>query len=97
MKITAVSLWRPQRFNPTFNQSNLLVTIDTDEGLTGIGEGGSPDLLRQCAGALIGEDPSRIHHLWQVMYRGWFYPAGREKLHAASAIRLHRTTPTWLS
>jgi galactonate dehydratase len=35
---------------------------------------------------LIGEDPSRIDHLWQLMYRGWFYPPGREKLHALGAL-----------
>src|SRR5262249_22358286 len=30
--------------------------------------------------------PSRIDHLWQLMYRGYFYPAGREKLHALGAL-----------
>jgi L-alanine-DL-glutamate epimerase-like enolase superfamily enzyme len=66
----------------------MLVTIETDAGLTGIGEGGSRDTLEQCAGMLIGEDPERIQHLWQMMYRGWFYPAGREKLHALGALDL---------
>jgi L-alanine-DL-glutamate epimerase-like enolase superfamily enzyme len=37
---------------------------------------------------LIGEDPSRIDRLWQLMYRGLFYPAGREKLHALGALDL---------
>jgi L-alanine-DL-glutamate epimerase-like enolase superfamily enzyme len=37
---------------------------------------------------LIGEDPRRIQHLWQLMYRGFFYPAGREKLHALGALDL---------
>lgn len=88
MKITRVRAYRPTKFNPTLNQSNLLVTIETDAGLTGIGDGGSRDLLEQCAGALIGEDPARIQHLWQTLYRGWFYPAGREKLHALGALDL---------
>jgi galactonate dehydratase len=88
MKITHIRIYRPRRLNPTFNQSDMVVTIETDSGLTGIGEGGTPDTLAQCAGMLIGEDPARIQHLWQVMYRGWFYPAGREKLHALGALDL---------
>ena len=88
MKITRVRCYRPRKLNPTFNQSDMVVTVETDEGITGIGEGGSPDTLIQCAGMLIGEDPRRIQHLWQLMYRGFFYPAGREKIHALGALDL---------
>jgi L-alanine-DL-glutamate epimerase-like enolase superfamily enzyme len=88
MKITRICLYRPQQPNLTFNQSDMLVTVETDSGLTGIGEGGTPDTLTQCATMLIGEDPARIQHHWQRMYRGWFYPAGREKLHALGALDL---------
>jgi L-alanine-DL-glutamate epimerase-like enolase superfamily enzyme len=88
MKITCIRIYRPIIFNPHFNQSDWIVTVETDAGLTGIGEGGTHDTLAQCAAALIGEDAERIQHLWQVMYRGWFYPAGREKLHALGAIDL---------
>ena len=86
MKITRVRVYRPPRLNPTFNQSNLIVTVETDAGITGIGEGGSRDMLEQCAAMLIGQDPARIEPLWQFMYRGWFYPPGREKLHALGAL-----------
>ena len=88
MKITRIRAYQPRRPNVTFNQSDLLVTVETDSGLIGVGEGGSPDMLRQCAGVLIGEDPARIQHLWQTLYRGYFYPAGREKLHALGALDL---------
>jgi len=88
MKITRISCYRPQVANPTFNQSDIAVMVETDEGITGIGEGGAVDTLVQCAGMLIGEDPLRIQHLWQLMYRGYFYPAGREKLHALGALDL---------
>lgn len=88
MKITRIRAFQPKRPNPTFNQSDLLVTVETDAGLMGVGEGGSPDMLRQCAAVLIGEDPARIQHLWQLLYRGYFYPAGREKLHALGALDL---------
>src|SRR3954469_18937206 len=86
LKIRRVRFYQPQRANPTFNQSNRIVTVETDAGITGIGEGGSKDMMEQCAPMLIGEDPSRIDHLWQFMYRGWFYPPGREKLHALGAL-----------
>jgi galactonate dehydratase len=88
MKITCIRIYRPKKPNPHFNQSDWIVTVETDVGLTGIGEGGTHDTLAQCAAALIGEEADRIQHLWQVMYRGWFYPAGREKLHALGAIDL---------
>jgi galactonate dehydratase len=88
MKITRIRAYKAPRPNPTFNQSDLLVTVETDAGLTGIGEGGSPDTVRQCAEVLIGEDPACIQHLWQLLYRGYFYPAGREKLHALGALDL---------
>lgn len=88
MKITRICVYKPKRLNPTFNQSDMVVTVETDSGLVGIGEGGSRDMLEQCGAMLIGEDPGRIQHLWQVMYRGYFYPAGREKLHALGALDL---------
>ncbi len=69
-----------------FNQSTNLVVIETDAGLTGLGEGGAKDTIEQCAAALIGKDPFRIEDNWQVLFRGYFYPAGREKLHAIGAL-----------
>src|SRR5471032_873406 len=77
---------RPNVHQPTFNQSSNIVTIETESGLMGIGEGGEPSTMEQCAGLLIGEDPFRIQHLWQVMERGYFYPAGREKTHSLGAL-----------
>lgn len=88
MKIVRVRIYQPPDLNPHFLQSNMIVTVETDEGLIGIGEGGSRDTLTQCAAMLIGEDPARIQHLWQMMYRGYFYPPGREKLHALGALDL---------
>jgi L-alanine-DL-glutamate epimerase-like enolase superfamily enzyme len=37
---------------------------------------------------LIGESPFSIEHLWQNLYRGMFYPPGREKLHALGALEM---------
>jgi L-alanine-DL-glutamate epimerase-like enolase superfamily enzyme len=88
MKITRVRFYHNPSSHPHFNQSYHIVTVETDQGITGIGEGGSRDLISQCAAMLIGEDPFRTDHLWQMMFRGYFYPAGREKLDALGAIDL---------
>lgn len=77
---------RPNVHQPLFNQSTFVVVIETDQGLTGVGEGGVPDIMEQCAGQLIGEDPFRTEKLWQLMFRGYFYPAGREKTHTIGAL-----------
>ncbi|MBM3734920.1 MAG: mandelate racemase/muconate lactonizing enzyme family protein [Acidobacteria bacterium] len=87
-KITRVKIYRPPNLNELFNQSNMVVTVETDIGVTGIGEGGAKDTLEQCAGTLIGQNPFRIEALWQEMYIAWFYPPGREKIHALGALDL---------
>src|SRR5260370_17990660 len=69
MKITRIRAYAAPQPNPIFNQSNTVVSIETDAGLTGIGEGGSHDTIEQCAVRLIGQHPSRSAHLSQVMYR----------------------------
>jgi L-alanine-DL-glutamate epimerase-like enolase superfamily enzyme len=88
MKITRVRVFAPPHRNPLFNQSDLVVTVETDGGITGIGEGGSKDMLEQCAGRLIGQDPQHIERLWQDMSRAFFYPPGREKEDALGALDL---------
>jgi L-alanine-DL-glutamate epimerase-like enolase superfamily enzyme len=88
MKITRVRAYLPPNPNPLFNQSDAVVTIETDAGITGIGEGGSHDTLAQSAGRLIGRDPQHIEQLWQDMNRAFFYPAGREKTDAIGALDL---------
>ena len=88
MKITKVQVYEPPNPNPLFNQADLVVTVETDAGITGIGEGGSVDTLKQCAGRLIGKDPQFIERLWQDMSRAFFYPPGREKQHALGALDL---------
>lgn len=88
IKITRVRVYEPPNYNPLFNQSNMLVTVETDAGITGIGEGGATDTLTQCAGTLINKNPFRIEAIWQEMYIAWFYPPGREKVHALGALDL---------
>ena len=85
-KITKVNIYDPPNPNRLFNQSNMLVTVETDAGITGVGEGGARDTLEQCAGTLIGKNPFHIEAIWQEMYIAWFYPPGREKTHAQGAL-----------
>lgn len=89
MKITRIRYYGAPGYNkPLFNQARGIVEIETDGGIIGIGEGGSKDMIEQCAQMMIGEDPFRIEHIWQNLYRGMFYPPGREKLHAIGALEM---------
>src|SRR5512140_759223 len=61
----------------------LYVKVETDEGLTGLGESGLwgrelavAECVRSAETLLVGQDPSRIDHLWQVMFRGTFWKGG---------------------
>ena len=68
MKITRVT--------PLMLDRYLLVTVETDAGITGIGESGTWGFLEASESAiekfgryLVGENPLRIEHHWQYMYR----------------------------
>jgi galactonate dehydratase len=71
----------------------LFVVVDTDEGIYGVGEAGITGRELAVIGAiehfkplLIGQDPARIEHLWQLLSRGGFFPAQRILTAAISAI-----------
>jgi galactonate dehydratase len=89
MKITAIETF------PVYNgaRNNLFVTVDTDAGIYGVGESGLSGRELAVIGAiehfkplLIGEDASRIEHIWQTLFRGGFFPANRVLCSAISAI-----------
>jgi L-alanine-DL-glutamate epimerase-like enolase superfamily enzyme len=89
MKITNIETFAV--FNGARN--NLFVTVDTDEGIDGVGESGLSGRELAVIGAiehfkqlLIGQDATRIEHLWQVLFRGGFFPANRVIGSAISAI-----------
>jgi galactonate dehydratase len=89
MNITRVRVYNPTGTSGTsgwLNHSAIIATVETDAGLTGIGQGGTKDMIEDCAGAILGQDPFRTEYLWQRMYRGTFYPPGREKIHALGAL-----------
>ncbi len=87
LRITKVSFYEPIEYDRRLiAQSRGIIEIETNSGIVGIGEGGTPDLVADRAAFLIGQDPLRIEHLWQLMFRGDFYPAGRELAHAIGGL-----------
>ena len=89
MKITNVEaypVWGGRR-------NFLFVVVDTDEGIYGVGEAGITGRELAVVGAiehfkplLIGLDPMRTEHIWQLLFRGGFFPAQRILTAAISAI-----------
>lgn len=89
MKITGVEVLTL----PDHGDSMMLVVVDTDEGMHGIGEVGIRSRQRAVAGAVehltdlvLGEDGMAVEHLWQVMTRRGFFPADRIVGAAVAAI-----------
>jgi galactonate dehydratase len=89
MKITAIHCfpilvgWRNQ----------LLIKVETDEGIYGWGESGLSGRERAVIGAidhyrefLIGRDPMQAGALWQELYRSQYFEGGRVLSAAISAI-----------
>jgi galactonate dehydratase len=80
MKITDIEVHPIQAPGRTL----VVITVSTDEGITGVGEAGLQRRWKAIEGVvahmkqwLIGQDANRIEYLWQRMSRGGFYPADR--------------------
>ncbi len=75
------------------SRNYLFVKVETDEGIYGVGESGVTWKELAVCGVvdhfkpwLIGQDASRIEHIWQTLFRGGFLPGGRILTAAISAI-----------
>lgn len=89
MKITAIKpypVWVGTR-------NQLIVKVETDEGVFGWGESGLSGREKAVVGAIehyrefiVGRDPFRIGALWQEMYRSQYFEGGRVLQAAISAI-----------
>lgn len=84
MKITAVRTVPVDRY--------LFVQVETDAGITGLGESGawgyleaSEQVVKKFATYLIGQDPLRIEHHWQYLYRSSHF-RGAAIMGALSAV-----------
>lgn len=89
MNITGIEsypVWNGSRFF-------LFVVVDTDEGIYGVGEAGITFREKAAMGALdhfkdllIGVNPFQTEHIWQMLFRGGFFPAQRILTAAIAAI-----------
>src|SRR5439155_25890992 len=84
MKITAVETLPVDRY--------MFVQVHTDAGISGLGESGawgyleaSEAVVKKWERTLVGEDPLRIEHLWQYLYRSSHF-RGAAIMGALSAI-----------
>lgn len=75
------------------NRNQLVVKVETDEGLYGLGESGLSGRELAVVGALkhfreflIGKDPMQRGRIWQELYRSQYFEGGRVLLAAQSAI-----------
>jgi galactonate dehydratase len=71
----------------------LVVVVETNEGIKGYGETGmssqvmaTAEAVRTLRDRIVGEDATRIEHLWQLMFRGGFFSGGNILSAAVSAI-----------
>ncbi len=74
-------------------RNQLIVKVETDEGIIGWGESGLSsrelavaEVIRTYAPFLIGKNPMNIGALWQEMYRSNYFEGGRVLTAAISAI-----------
>ena len=84
MKITSVELLPASKY--------LFIKVHTDSGIYGTGEVGAWGYLDGCVGILkkmegylIGQDPFRIEHHWNYLYRSMYF-RGSILMSALSAI-----------
>lgn len=75
------------------SRNQLIVKVETDEGIYGLGESGLSGREMAVLGALkhfreflIGRDPMQRGHIWQELYRSQYFEGGRVLLAAQSAI-----------
>ena len=90
MKITAVRSYPVQ---DSAGGKYFFVVVDTDAGISGIGEAGIrfwgkaiENAVEQLSEIVIGQDPWSTERLWQHMFRGGFFPADKVYACAISAI-----------
>ncbi|MBI1295554.1 mandelate racemase/muconate lactonizing enzyme family protein [bacterium] len=75
------------------HRNQLLVKVETDEGIYGWGESGLSGREQAVVGALnhyrellIGRDPMQIGAIWQLLYRSQYFEGGRVLTAAISAL-----------
>src|SRR5215207_3269708 len=91
-KVTKIRVFFPPNWDrngaQALPQSNMVVLVDTEAGITGVGQGGSPDTVRNVARSVIGKNAFDTEMIWQAPFMDGFYSPGKERLHALGAIDL---------
>ena len=102
--ITRIRVFYPLNYDrngpQAFPQSNMVVLVDTDAGITGIGQGGSPDTVRNVARSVIGRNAFDTEMIWQARLHGWLLlarqgaaaRARRDRSRACGTSRARRWT-----
>ena len=84
MKITQVTIYHVHK-RPTTGQRPILVRVDTDEGIYGVGEvglaygvGGAAGaaMVKELAARIIGKDPFQIERIWEDFFKHTFWGQG---------------------
>ena len=91
-KVTKIRVFFPPNWDrngaQALPQSNVVVLVDTEAGITGVGQGGSPDTLRNVSRSVIGKNAFDTEMIWQAAFMDAHYSPGDERLHALGAIDL---------
>jgi hypothetical protein len=81
-RVTKIRCYYPPNYQTNgpqaFPQSNMVVLVDTEAGITGIGQGGSPDTVRNMARSVIGKNAFDTEFIWQHGFMDGFYSPGKE-------------------
>jgi len=88
MKITGIKTYLLKEW-----RTMLFVVVETDAGITGLGESGLTSreyavegMIKDLESLLVGQDAARIEHHWQTMWRSGFHPSGQVLSSAIAAI-----------
>ena len=84
MKITSIDVYdcNVRSKDPTSGSNPILIRVNTDEGLTGLGEVGlaygagynaAMGMIKDFAPFVIGKDPMKVEEIWENMYRATFW------------------------
>ena len=85
MKITALKR--------IYSGTNIFAKIETDEGISGVGEGtlnsratAVAAVLESVEPVIVNQDPFRIEHIWHDIFRGTFWRGGPVLMSALAAV-----------
>jgi galactonate dehydratase len=91
-RVTRIRMFFPPNWDrngaQALPQSNMVVLVDTEAGITGVGQGGSPDTVRNISRSVIGRNAFDTEIIWQAAFMDAHYSPGDERLHALGAIDL---------